>query len=491
MSIDASWPARIDAFFSWIGRLGDRASPVPILALAAAGMLISQLGRTIHDVDIFWQLKLGEITLAQGLPAHEPFLAGKEAEPLAAVGWLAQVVYAGVRTIGGWKLLWLVDALVWFGGFVVVALYCKRNTQNAWPAVIGLWSGWFAAITTASVRPQSFSALAFGLLIVLLRSKMSVGRTALLGGLLFVLWQNLHPSVVVGGLAVFAAALAGTVQYFRKRRPELPVRLFVLLPLAALATVATPAGFDVFRISRINAELSLHLGVAEWMPLTWRPTEFGRPLVWVMFLVTAAGLALRGRNVKAETLAIVLALAGATLLSHRFVLFWGIALIPLWPELLGTEITSDTRPRSPWRRPLAALAIAGTVGCFAATKPAPLDKYYPFEGIQKLRDTGIRGTIFGTFYWGGMLAEAGYPDWRITHDGRYYLHTAAEWDRYFEETDHGGVPLDEIVARYKPEAFFLRPGSDKALIALLNADGRWRTLFADANCIVFVPASVR
>lgn len=489
MSTDAAGPvATIDAIFNWIGKLGNRSSPVPVLALAMSGMLIVQLGRTIHDVDIFWQLKLGEITVTQGLPAHEPFLAGREAEPLAVVAWLAQVVYACVRTLGGWTALWLVDALVWFGGFAIVAIYCAKRSSNAWPVAFGLWVGWFAAITTASVRPQSFSALAFGLLIVLVRSNVSVGRTALLGGLLFVLWQNLHPSVAVGGIAVFAAALAGSVQYFRKLRPELPLRLIVLLPLAAIATVATPAGFDIVRISRLNAELSLHLNVAEWLPLTWEPRKHGRAFVWAMYLVTAAALALRGRNVRAETLAIVLALGAATLLSHRFALFWGIAVIPFWPELLETEGVPDDGRRSPFRRPFAALAIVAVIGGRVAMHGAPLDPYYPFRGLQELRDTGIRGTIFSTYYWGGMVAETGYPVWRVTHDGRYYLHAAAEWDYYYRITNgDGAVKLDEIVAKYRPDAFFLRPGSDESLIALLNRDDRWRTLFEDANCVVFVP----
>ncbi len=493
MSIDAAAPvAGIDRLFDRIGKLGRRASPVPVLALAMAGMLIVQLDRTIHDVDIFWQLKLGEITAMHGLPAHEPFLAGREAEPLAVVAWLAQVVYACVRTLGGWTLLWIVDALVWFGGFVVVAIACSRRSSNAWPVAFGLWVGWFSAITTASVRPQSFSALAFGLLIVLMRSKLSVGRTALFGGLLFVLWQNLHPSVVVGGLAVFAAALAGTVQYYRKLRPDLPLRLFVLLPLAAFAMVATPAGFDIFRISRLNAEMSLHLGVAEWMPLTWEPRKYGRAFVWAMFLVTAAALALRGRTVRAETLAVAIALGAATLLSHRFALFWGIAVIPLWPELLETDDVPDEGSRSPWRRPLGALALAAVVGGFLAARPAPLDPYYPFQGLQALRDTGIRGTIFSSYYWGGMVAEIGYPDWRVTHDGRYYLHDAAEWDDYHRIANGDGVVnLDEVVAKYKPEAFFLRPHADATLIARLTRDDRWRTLHEDNNCIVFVRVSGR
>jgi hypothetical protein len=491
MSIDAAAPDWFVRVSRWIVRLGDRSGPVPVLALAMAGMLVTQLGRTIHDVDIFWQLKLGEITTLHGLPAHEPFLAGRETEPLAVVAWLAQVVYACVRTLGGWTLLWLVDALVWFGGFVVVARHCARRMSNHWPVAVGLWVGWFAALSTASIRPQSFAALAFGLLIVLLRSNLSTARTAFLGAGLFVVWQNLHPSVAVGAIAVGAAVLGDGIQYLRKRTPAPPWRGLVLLPLAAIAIVCTPAGFDILRISRLNAELSLHLNVAEWLPMTWKVREYGRPFAWASLLVVTAGLALRGGRARASTLAVVLVFTAAMLSSHRFVLFWGIAVIPLACELFGTE-PGPERPRSRFRRPIAALALALGIGGPCVVNPAPFADYYPFDGIRTLRDTGIRGTIYTTYYWGGMVAEAGYPDWRVTHDGRYYLHSAAEWDAYHRIANGGGdVRLDDLVARYKPVAFFLRPGSDATLIAVLDRDARWRTLFQDVNCIVFVPAPVR
>jgi hypothetical protein len=491
MSIDAAAPpSRFDRVVLSVGTLGDRTGPVPLLAFAMAGMLVVQLGRTIHDVDIFWQLKLGEITLAQGLPAHEPFLAGYENEPLAVVAWLAQVAYAYTRQLGGWTLLWLVDALVWFGGFAVVARHCARRMPNDWPAAIGLWIGWFAALSTASVRPQSFAALAFGLLIVLLRSNLSTARTALIGGVLFIVWQNLHPSAVVGALALGAAIVAETVQCLRRKRDTLPWRLLALLPLAAVATVCTPAGFDIYRISRLNAELSLHLGVAEWMPMTWKAGEFGRPFAWTMLLVIATGLLVRGARARASTLAIAFAFTAAMLYSHRFVLFWGIAVVPLLCELFGSE-GEPARPRSRCRRPLAALVLALGIGLPTILNPAPFADYYPFEGIRKLRAHGVRGTVYTTYYWGGMLAEAGHPDWRVTHDGRYYLKSISEWDRYFDETHRALATIDELVARYRPAAFFLRPGIDDELIEKLEQDSRWRTLFADANCVVSVPATVR
>src|SRR4051794_29600146 len=93
--------------------LGAASCPLPVLAVACAWMLCIQLNRELTDVDIFWQVKLGEITLKHGLPANEPFLAGKEHQPLASIAWLGQVVYAVFKLIGGWPLLRLFDAIVW------------------------------------------------------------------------------------------------------------------------------------------------------------------------------------------------------------------------------------------------------------------------------------------------------------------------------------------------------------------------------------------
>ncbi|QEL20024.1 hypothetical protein [Limnoglobus roseus] len=488
-------PGRVLSFLrtaaAWVWRLGDRTRPVSVLAVAASAMLLVQLGRTIHDVDIFWQLKLGELTLTNGLPKTEPFLAGKEHDPLTAVAWLAQVVYAATKQVGGWTLLWLVDALVWFGGFAVVATACGRNARNVWPATVGLWVGWLAAVPSASVRPQSFAALAFGLLVVLMRSNLGVRCTAILGGTLFVAWQNLHPSVAVGGGVVFATVLAEAVMFWRSRRPTFPWRLVVLLPLAGLSTLATPAGFDIYRISAVNADVSRYLDVAEWLPLTWEPLQYGRPFAWGALFATIVSIAIRGRNLRAGTLAVFLTLTAAMLLSHRFVLFWGIAVIPVWVELLSPA--SDLPPeqgRSRWRRPFAVLFVIVGIGYPTCSHPVPFANYYPFAGLCALRESGVRGTVYTSYCWGGLVSEAGYPNWRVTRDGRYYLFSRREWDEYFAEVSDA-TSLGPILAKHQPAAFFLRPSFEDRLISLLAADPHWRELYADDNCVVYVLASIR
>src|SRR5215218_8325631 len=97
-------------------------SPVSVAAAASAGMLFVLLLRPIYDVDIFWQLRLGELSLDRGAPVPtEPFAASHLGEPLPPLGWLGQIVYALARRAGGWPAVRALDALVWVGGFWAVA----------------------------------------------------------------------------------------------------------------------------------------------------------------------------------------------------------------------------------------------------------------------------------------------------------------------------------------------------------------------------------
>src|SRR3546814_5999997 len=60
--------------------------PSWLLALVPAAMLLSLLLRRVWDVDIFWQLKLGELILARHGPVRtEPFSALHLGEPLTTI----------------------------------------------------------------------------------------------------------------------------------------------------------------------------------------------------------------------------------------------------------------------------------------------------------------------------------------------------------------------------------------------------------------------
>src|SRR5687767_12917997 len=94
-----------------------RVPPAVVLHLAAAVVLLVDLWRPIHDADLLWQLRTGELILdTRSIPDREPFLAGQQDEPFTPVAWAGQAAYALVRRVGGWPLLHVADGLLWVGG---------------------------------------------------------------------------------------------------------------------------------------------------------------------------------------------------------------------------------------------------------------------------------------------------------------------------------------------------------------------------------------
>jgi hypothetical protein len=95
--------------------------------------------------------------------------------------------------------------------------------------------------------------------------------------------------------------------------------------------------------------------------------------------------------------------------------------------------------------------------------------------------------VYCNYFWGGILTDVGHPDWKVTHDGRYYLLPPGEWDAH-GVANAGMVPVEALEERYRPDAFFLRPGFDDGLINRLRRHPRWRELYTDGSCAVFVRA---
>jgi hypothetical protein len=474
--------------YQWVWRLGESDSPFPVYWITVAVLLSVQLSRTIHDVDIFWQLKLGEITLTTGLPATEPFLAGKDNEPLAVVAWLGQAVFAAVRLIGGWDLLRLFDAIAWLGGFVAVGWSLARRLRNHWFAVLALWVGWFAVVPFASIRPQTFALLCFGLLVVLVRSNQTDRAKVMLGAVLLIFWQNLHPSVAVAAAYLAASAVGEWGAYLFRRGPQPGFARIVLVPIAGIATLATPAGFDIYRIAADNRDRCVwdQLRITEWLPIWEEFPSYGRANATPILLATVAILFVRGRRVAITDLLPLLALTVMTCLTFRFVLFWGIAVIPVWVQCL-TAFTDPPRLGPQRRNVRRAIAAAAMLVALLPLRVWPLNflNYLPFAGIAALQAEHVRGPVYCNYLWGGIITDFGYPDWRPTHDGRYYLFTRAELAAHFAAS-RGEVPLAELEERFRPVAFFVRPGYDDGLIARLRIAPQWREVFADRDSVVFI-----
>lgn len=455
------------------------------LVLVSAFLLFLLLLRPVFDVDIFWQLKLGELILAARHPiATEPFAATHLGEPLPAVAWLGQAIMAAVRLAWGWTGLRVFDALLWLGGFLAAGAAARRRGADPLAIVMALALGFALALPAASIRPQSFAGLGFGLLLLLLHSPGSLPLRALLGAMLLVAWQNLHPSVSLV-TAILASTTASGWIGARLRWWSFDARLPALLALiAAAAMFATPDGLSIIAISRHNTAASIANGASEWFPV-WASVNRGF-LAGFAAVTAIAGLVIwRGRTRIAPldfipALILLVLSAGAV----RFVFFFGIALVV--PLALALMPGGERRERSSRTALLTFAALAFAVALSLVARPTRFAEAIPRECLAALKATNVRGTIYAHSAWGGPVIDAGYPTWRVAFDGRYYRYTTAEWARYHAAA-RGEVRLDWLDHAYRPAAWLLEPRRDAGLIARLReSPAIWRELGGSPSCATFV-----
>jgi hypothetical protein len=453
-------------------------------ALVPAAMLGVLLLRTVWDVDIFWQLKLGEIILAHGGPiSREPFAALHLGEPLPAVGWLAQASMAWVRLIGGWGALRVFDSLVWLGGFWVIAAACRHRGASAVAVAIALAFAFFAALPTASIRPQSFAALGFGLLLALMQLRLRPLLTIALGAPLLVLWQNFHPSVSIGVLTLGIYTVVGLFAWFRERSRPLPIAAAVLTLVAIAAMFATPDGFSILAVSATNTEMSLAIGASEWRPL-WIEANWTNAVPVLAVVLLTLRIVLRTRRYDPAEVLLALALLAMTVLAYRFVLFWALAMVPVIAR--GATGAFEQRPAPRWLPAVAVALVALTLPFLAPTRFAPS---LPLESIARLKQEHLRGTVYADFPFGGPVIDAGWPDWRVAYDGRYYRYSREEW-QYNGGIENGYVPLVDVIAKWNPVAFVIQEDHNAPLAGELAHSRRWKRIFRSSDGVLVYVRSI-
>ena len=515
MSIDP--PSRPHRFFSRLERL-------PIFGLTVAVLFGSLFVKYIHDVDMYWQLEFGEIICRTGQwPSHEPFLHGKETVPNIPICWLSQVIFYRVWSLGGWPLLQIVEGALWIGGYAAVARALRRRGAWGWPAALALLYGFLPSYTFASIRPQSFALLGFGLTMVLTWAEMKLWKKLTLGAILFVVWQNAHPSVLMAGGWLGPMTAGAFVRWLRRpssERGSFPWDLAGLSAAAIAAAFACPSALATFQLAEANGRMSKYLDVSEWMPLFWDALPWedqygleGRGTTLFALAILAVLVTLRWRRMKPEELVTALIMAALTWQMYRFSVFLGLALIPVAYRALAPRPDAPAPPPliRRWKMLLAiafAIAIGICLGRFAiaelaAPQRTPLDPhmdYYPFEAVARMKETLPPGTIYCDFFWGGIVVRRN-PQWKVSHDGRYYHFSQEEWDRYWSgmqqrhEVAHR-AGLADILGTYRPVGFLLRVGFDDGLIAKLDApDSGWirvkdvqgRDSFDRGQAVVFMP----
>jgi hypothetical protein len=455
--------------------------------------------KAVHDTDIFWQIKLGQIMIAErALPSVDRFTYTHYGEPAPAIGWLAQVGFALLYNVGGWPLVRLIHHVALVGALIVATIPCRRLAVSTSSALVAAVIAFLVLLSNADLRPQGLGLLCFSAVLAIAHSALSPASKIVTALPILIAWQNIHPSVAVGALALAGLTAADACD---RHRGEANARASALLAvLAAVAQLATPLGAGVFDVAAINVYISRDLmGLAEWLP-PWdsRVLRFVMAY-WMALAGSLLAFACLGNRVSARDRWLFLVMTILSLYAARFIIFWSVALVPFWAvaiervRSLGLFAPApEQEPRFlPWKPAIFAPALA--VALLLAAHPARfrpiVDAEIPLSGVAALR-AALPGParIFNDYIWAGPLLLDGSPGWRVSVDGRLYFFRSAEEWRSIEDASAGRLSLEAIERTHNPDAFFLFPPRNRPLIALLSRSRRWRQCHDAPTCAAFVRA---
>jgi hypothetical protein len=267
-----------------------------------------------------------------------------------------------------------------------------------------------------------------------------------------------------------------------------------------VAQFATPVGAGILDVTRVNLRVSRDiLRVGEWLP-PWDPIVLGAVAnYWVVLLGSVIAIYRLWKNLSVRDRAIFIVMTILSLSATRFILFWAVALVPLWAEMVeqlvpghifvGARRRGDVPVRAV--RSLWGLAAGAAIalGLHSARFGSVLPAGIPLAGVRGLRVL-LPGParIYNARVWAGPLLLDGDPEWQLAVDGRlYFFGDLGEW-RAFEDASAGRTSLDELERRHHPDAFFLYPAGDRTLIERLTSCPRWRVCFTGPTCVAFVRA---
>jgi hypothetical protein len=459
---------------------------------------------SIAPNDFWWHVRTGQLILQQhAIPVVDLFTYTRAGAPWVNQAWLLQVILALLMAWGGEPLVIFVHALMITAGYTLILRACAPRYGvriSVWATVVGVCLG----LQSWAVRPQSFSFLAFGLLVYLIELHRQGHRRILWWAVpLFAIWVNAH-GVFVFGLAALGLYIIGTLwdafwseewqndPHVRSELLELCAQ--GLLAVAALAlNPQGPAGIAAYVLGFFQSKATVQYN-QEFAPLTIRAAD-GIAFAFAVLLLILARLNSTARLTTSQTL-ILLAFAAMTLLSRRSAPWFGMVLIPIlatllqgwwrqpWPMTPGKPLLNAavmallflfTLAALPWLRP--------SIPKLMATRPL-VDKTTPVAAEAFLCQSfpagahGFQAIAFASYQ------EATCPALPTYLDTRFELFSTAQWDEYID-MQSGRYNWATIAEQHKMQYIFADVANQPNLIKAVQSNPAWQQIYQDDRAVIF------
>ncbi len=452
--------------------------------------LIPVLGFPLSNPDLFWHLSAARRIRETGaIPAADWLSSTRAGAPWADFEWVSQLVFGALHRLGGMPALWCFKAALMAASAYLVLKTIELYGGSAYDAAaaLSLWGA--ASLTRSDIRPELFSLIGFGLVLLALERRRLGRRIPGPGAFvaLFCVWGNLHPGFVYG-LALTGLYAAGETA---ENKPEAK-SLWLYLAAGVLGALLQPyvlANAEVlWRHWKDMGNIGVRIS-------EWRGIRLDDPWFWPFWIALLCGcgsallLLRRGRRPPLGPLASLL-FFGFTASRHSRMAGYSVACsVPLAVAFLRAA-------SEPARNRLKAACLV-VFACYSLASSLQYgfgrkifnDHFIPRAAAEFLagqaRELPRRG-LYNPWGWGGYLGWRLYPDYLVFQDGRYLFHDL------LEETG------DALSDPQSWQDFLARRRIDLALMenAPLLIDGRpyhlsymprteWALVYRDEKALIF------
>jgi hypothetical protein len=420
--------------------MNQRRWPVLFSVVFMIAILLIQV-QPIRDGDLFWNLKIGLLTLDAGHPLdRDPlsFNANENAWTQHELG--AQLILGIAHRLGGWWALRLLrGAMV---GITLLFFYLafRRESDQPLPALGALIAIWFFIDPYTEIRPQliGWTLLAMGYFCFLTVEPPWRLLRWISFCIWMVVWVNMHSSALIVLVLCSLCWIDNLLRMaiHRQREWSRLVHWTRLTCLGFAAVLVQPEGLGLFsyteRTLTLNREWS-----EEWQPLLRTDFWQSRPGLVVLFLalavltIVAFYKVFRSKRAFSSFPAGVPALTVILLAAYtQRMLFLVFVPIHLVCRELGSvswlRIEENGVRLKRWLQNTlsAVLVILGILQSMnRGERPWAANPFgsglFPVEVVPFLKEVRLQGNMYNHDEWGGFLAYHLYPEYRTFIDGRW------------------------------------------------------------------------
>lgn len=467
--------------------------------LVSVGWIALNLKYCVHDLDIWWHLKVGDWIVQNLAVPHTGILSRTAANrPWVAYSWGYEVLLSRAYAWFGLLGMGAFGILLTLAVAFCVYWMLRRLSGRPWLSLV------LAAVTCSGFifdvmpRPGFFSIGLFCITLTLILEANRLGQVRKLYWLplIFLVWANLHIQFVYGlflimlllgvNLAQRLAARMGIAPGFlaQPRLPDGP--LTMIAGACVLATLIGPYSYRLYAVilDYSHAKFTYSM-IVELQPLTFRSYSN-----YVELLLGAAGFFVLGRQKKIDLFKLSL-LVIASVVAFRTMRDGWFLCIPAAACLADTPMTATEREPGE-----SLLELAGVFACVAVLlllfaggsdfTTRGLDRAissgFPVNAVNFLRKNPAPGPLYNTFDWGGFLMWY-MPQYPVAIDGRNDLYGDALDEQFFK------VQGGDIAYKTDPtlnESGVVLLSKKDGLVSALKFDSRFQTIYEDSLAVVFV-----